>query len=75
MTSYLPRNIMASLGRTVVPTYDTLDYTGLRDQTLVSAPTFMPFKFEPRRARIDWRLLHGVDLNTIVRKEGVGVDG
>ncbi len=31
-----------------------------------SPPAFQPFRFEPRRARIDWRLLHGVDVNNIV---------
>eukprot|EP00201_Polytomella_parva_P011064 CAMPEP_0175055438 /NCGR_PEP_ID=MMETSP0052_2-20121109/10079_1 /TAXON_ID=51329 ORGANISM="Polytomella parva, Strain SAG 63-3" /NCGR_SAMPLE_ID=MMETSP0052_2 /ASSEMBLY_ACC=CAM_ASM_000194 /LENGTH=446 /DNA_ID=CAMNT_0016320281 /DNA_START=21 /DNA_END=1358 /DNA_ORIENTATION=+ len=31
------------------------------------APSFPPFKFEPKRSRIDWRLLHGVDLNSVVR--------
>ena len=55
----------ASLGRSVVPIYD--DYTAVRDQTtMVAAPTFVPFKFEPRRARLDWRMLHGVDINMIV---------
>ncbi len=41
-----------------------------RDQTvtLTTAPTFPAFKFEARRARIDWRLLHGVDINPIVSK-------
>ncbi|KXZ55055.1 hypothetical protein GPECTOR_3g213 [Gonium pectorale] len=45
---------------------DPYDYP-LRDQTMVSAPTFPPFKFEHRRARIDWRLLHGIDINSMVR--------
>lgn len=26
-----------------------------------------PFKFESKRCRIDWRMLHGVDVNKIVR--------
>jgi hypothetical protein len=28
--------------------------------------TYMPFKFENRRVRIDWRLLHGVDIDKLV---------
>ncbi|KAG2425377.1 hypothetical protein HXX76_013791 [Chlamydomonas incerta] len=46
-----------------------VDHTGLRDQmaTMTTAPTFPPFKFEPRRARIDWRLLHGIDINSMMR--------
>lgn len=28
--------------------------------------TYQPFKFENRRLRIDWRLLHGVDINRVV---------
>ncbi|KAG2493967.1 hypothetical protein HYH03_007896 [Edaphochlamys debaryana] len=43
-----------------------MDYPA-RDQTMTPAPTFPPFKFEPRRSRIDWRLLHGVDINSMVR--------
>lgn len=30
-----------------------------------------PFRFESRRSRIDWRLLHGVDINNIVRRTAV----
>ncbi len=66
MTSYFPRTMTGTLGRSVVPTYDTYDFTQTRDQTMVTAPTFVPFKFEPRRARIDWRMLHGVDVDMIV---------
>jgi hypothetical protein len=29
--------------------------------------TYMPFKFENRRVRIDWRQLHGVDIDKLVR--------
>lgn len=43
----------------------TLDLGG-RDQTMQVAPTFAPFKFEHKRTRIDWRLLHGVDINSVV---------
>ncbi len=28
--------------------------------------TAVPFKFERRRGRLDWRVLHGIDINTIV---------
>lgn len=66
--SYLPRTMTASFGRTAtMPFYETFDVLRDQTQTMVKAPSFMPFKFEPRRARIDWRLLHGVDINTIVR--------
>lgn len=59
----------ASLGRaTMQPYFDPLDWGPMRDQTLTAAPTFPPFKFEPRRARIDWRMLHGVDVNYIVSR-------
>lgn len=39
-----------------------------RDQELgLDLPiTYMPFKFENRRVRIDWRLLHGVDIDKLV---------
>ncbi|WIA11315.1 hypothetical protein OEZ85_011438 [Tetradesmus obliquus] len=46
---------------------------GRRDQlqTLAYADglpvTYQPFKFESRRSRIDWRLLHGVDINKLIR--------
>jgi hypothetical protein len=30
--------------------------------------TYMPFKFENRRVRIDWRLLHGVDIDKLVSR-------
>ena len=63
-------------GRTGAPFYGgttqfdpaVFDYAGMRDQsqTAVSAPTFQPFKFEPKRARIDWRLLHGIDIHAMV---------
>ena len=36
-------------------------------------PSFQPFRFESRRSRIDWRLLHGVDINNIVGP-GAGFD-
>jgi zinc finger protein DZIP1 len=42
----------------------------LRDQftaPLQPVVSFPPFKFEPRRVRVDWRLLHGVDTNKVVR--------
>jgi hypothetical protein len=32
-----------------------------------AAPLAPPFRFENKRVRIDWRLLHGLDLNTLVR--------
>ncbi|KAJ9523881.1 hypothetical protein QJQ45_020074 [Haematococcus lacustris] len=39
-----------------------------RDQLAsLPPPAFSPFRFEVKRARIDWRLLHGVDLNAIIR--------
>eukprot|EP00775_Hariotina_reticulata_P007380 gene7380-7589_t len=28
---------------------------------------YPPFRFEQRRMRIDWRLLHGVDVNKLIR--------
>eukprot|EP00955_Chlamydomonas_euryale_P094042 364824-Chlamydomonas_euryale.AAC.7 len=40
--------------------------------TLTAPPVFAAFKFEPRRSRIDWRVLHGVEVNPIVRSMGVG---
>ncbi|WIA31397.1 hypothetical protein OEZ86_002296 [Tetradesmus obliquus] len=46
---------------------------GRRDQlqTLADADglpvTYQPFKFDSRRSRIDWRLLHGVDINKLIR--------
>ena len=74
MTSYFQRTATAS-GRLSMayPYGDTHD--PFRDQqaplmtmTMPTAPpTFQAFKFEARKTRIDWRLLHGVDINPIVR--------
>jgi hypothetical protein len=38
----------------------------VNDQEYGTSMTFHPFKFERRRSRIDWRLLQGVDINSIV---------
>ena len=46
----------------------------LRDQfmpPLQPVVSFSPFKFEPRRVRVDWRLLHGVDTNKVVGVSGI----
>jgi hypothetical protein len=54
------------------PGFDARAGAGRRDQlqTLVEADglpvTYQAFKFESRRSRIDWRLLHGVDINKLV---------
>lgn len=71
MTSYLPRTMTTTVGRTTLTSTlagGTLDLLDLpRDQTPAAPPpAFPPFRFEPRRSRIDWRLLHGVDINAIV---------
>lgn len=79
MTTTFPRTMASGLGASfqrgtaafgpwVGDPY--VDHTGLRDQmaTTTTAPNFPPFKFEPRRARIDWRLLHGIDINSMVRR-------
>lgn len=71
------RNVMSSVGRGLAY-LGTGDLMEPRDQvTMMPAPSFPPFKFEPRRARIDWRLLHGVDINSIVSrgKEGAAPCG
>ncbi|GAX82377.1 hypothetical protein CEUSTIGMA_g9805.t1 [Chlamydomonas eustigma] len=67
MTSFFPKHSTITLGRSMNGFVD-LDFAS-RDQnvTLNAAPTFPAFKFESRRARIDWRLLHGVDINPIIR--------
>lgn len=69
-TSFLPKTMTATLGRTTLQSTlagGTLDLLQTHDQTpAFPPPAFPPFRFEPRRARIDWRLLHGVDINTIV---------
>eukprot|EP00198_Chlamydomonas_reinhardtii_P000413 XP_001689748.1 predicted protein [Chlamydomonas reinhardtii] len=78
MTTTFPRTMASGLGASfqrgtaafgpwVGDPY--VDHTGLRDQmaTTTTAPNFPPFKFEPRRARIDWRLLHGIDINSMMR--------
>lgn len=70
---------MAGRGLGGAPFYATAGSTGVdfgtvRDQQAVpAAPTFQPFKFEPKRARIDWRLLHGIDIHAMVRA-GDGLD-
>jgi hypothetical protein len=52
--------------------FDARAGTSRRDQlqTLADADelpiTYLPFKFESRPSRIDWRLLHGVDINKLV---------
>ncbi len=32
--------------------------------------TYMPFKFESKRSRLDWRMLHGVDVHKVVGAAG-----
>ncbi|EFJ50393.1 hypothetical protein VOLCADRAFT_88956 [Volvox carteri f. nagariensis] len=75
MTTTFPRTMGYGLGGSLQRgtsafgpwvTSDPYDYP-LRDQTMTSAPSFPPFKFESRRARIDWRLLHGIDINAMMR--------
>ena len=67
MTTYLRSAGALSPGRTMLSPYFDAD---TRDQTLIqmptAPPTFPAFKFESRKTRIDWRLLHGVDINPIV---------
>jgi hypothetical protein len=56
------------------PGFDARAGVGRRDQLQALADadgllvTYQPFKFESRRSRIDWRLLHGVDINKLVRR-------
>lgn len=47
---------------------DALGEPGRRDQAaaLSPLPAAPPFKFEARRVAIDWRLLHGVDTDSVV---------
>ncbi|KAL6752459.1 hypothetical protein V8C86DRAFT_2753936 [Haematococcus lacustris] len=68
MTTLLPRTMTGQFTRGLPPaiTNDLFDLP--RDQLAsLPPPSFSPFRFEVKRARIDWRLLHGVDLNTIIR--------
>ena len=77
MTTYFQRTATASAGRLSMayPYGDTHDpfrdqQAGLMNMTTMmptAPPTFQAFKFEARKTRIDWRLLHGVDINPIVR--------
>jgi zinc finger protein DZIP1 len=75
-TSYLPRTMAAQMGYLTSTlaggTLDLLDVPKI-DQTIAPPPAFQPFRFERRRARIDWRLLHGVDINNIVSVTGQGL--
>lgn len=41
---------------------------GMEQLSMELPISYMPFKFENRRVRIDWRLLHGVDLDKLVRR-------
>ncbi|GLC59969.1 hypothetical protein PLESTB_001559200 [Pleodorina starrii] len=73
MTTTFPRTMGYGLGASLQrgasafgPWVDPYDYPQ-RDQTMTTAPSFPPFKFEPRRSRIDWRLLHGIDINAMMR--------
>ena len=55
-----------SIRRSLVSPYFDVEQ---RDQLIpmpTAPPTFAAFKFESRKTRIDWRLLHGVDINPIV---------
>lgn len=67
MAAVFPRTLTAMRGGNTGAYYDplTMDFP-MRDQTLVSAPTFPPFKFENKRTRIDWRMLHSVDVHSLV---------
>ncbi|MEW5312297.1 MAG: hypothetical protein WDW38_003941 [Sanguina aurantia] len=70
MMSRVPRMI-SSLGRTTHDTFD--DFRQARDQGVQQhsdssvAPSFPPFRFDAKRVRIDWRVLHAVDINQLVR--------
>ena len=52
------------------------DSTGVIVQTAAPGDDAAPgvFKFEKRNARLDWRLLHSIDVDRIVR-ETVGLCG
>ena len=65
MTSFLR---ISSVSHAMTGTLHDMDAT-TRDQIMTlpwPPPTFQAFKFESRKTRIDWRLLHGVDVNPIV---------
>ncbi|GFR48246.1 hypothetical protein Agub_g10109 [Astrephomene gubernaculifera] len=70
MTTTFPRTMGYGLGSSLrggsTWGHDPYDHQ-MRDQTMTAAPTFPPFKFEARRARIDWRLLHGIDISAMMR--------
>ena len=65
MTNFLQKS---SVSRAMMTgTLHDMDATRDQIMTLPSPPpTFQAFKFESRKTRIDWRLLHGVDVNPIV---------
>lgn len=48
---------------------NTLFAGGLAVRYMTSEPQAVSFQFGARRDRIDWRLLHGVDLERVVRKQ------
>ena len=48
----------------LAPPVSAVDPAGVLAQ-LAPAP---PFAFERKRLRIDWRLLHGIDLDRVVRR-------
>lgn len=50
-----------------LPGGGTLDWEGTGFASQVQAPSLPAFRFEPRRARMDWRVLHGVDVDSIQR--------
>lgn len=47
---------------------DALFAGGLAVRYMTSEPQAVNFQFGARRDRIDWRLLHGVDLERVVRR-------
>lgn len=72
MMSRVPR-MMGSMGAR--GTHEAFsDFRQARDQggqqmlDSTGAPSFPPFRFDAKRVRIDWRVLHAVDINQLVSR-------
>ena len=47
------------------------DLSGVMDSGAVGDPSTPEFQFEARRARLDWRLLHAVDVDRLMRENDI----
>ena len=63
----MPNQRLASPSRQTTTDATLTTHSQSHSQAFAVEPPQRAFRFEPRRTRIDWRLLHGVDPDDVVR--------